>query len=192
MSGHIPGFERDQAILLPDTLDEYIDEENPVRFIDAFVCSLDLKDLGFRRVEPGVMGRPSYDPCDMLKLFIYGYLNQARSSRKLERECRRNVEVMWLMKKLTPDFKTISDFRKDNIDCIKPVFKEFTYLCRSLDLFGAELVGVDGSKFRAVNAKQRNFNMEKLTGALKRLEEKIASYLEELEENDRADFLHSL
>lgn len=187
MSDHIPGFERDQVVLFPDTLDEYIDEENPVRFIDAFVGSLDLKGLGFKRVEPREMGRPSYDPYDMLKLHVYGYLNQVRSSRKLERECHRNVEVMWMMKKLTPDFKTISRFREENVDCIKPVFKEFVYLCKSLDLFGAELIGVDGSKFRAVNSKQRNFNEEKLAEALKRLEEKIASYLEELEENDRTD-----
>jgi len=184
MTDHVPGFEREQTILFPDTLDEYVNEENPVRFIDAFVDSLDLKKLGFKRVEPSEMGRPSYDPYDLLKLYVYGYLNQVRSSRKLERECHRNVEVIWMMKKLTPDFKTISNFRKDNIDRIKPVFKEFVYLCKSLDLFGAELLGIDGCKFRAVNSRKRNFDEEHLAEALKRLEEKIAQYLKALEEND--------
>jgi len=116
-------------ILLPDILDDYIDQENPVRFIDAFVDSLNLEKLGFKHAIPCETGRPSYDPSDILKLYVYGYLNQIRSSRKLERECHRNLEVMWLMKKLAPDHKTIADFRKDNIDCIKPVFKEFVYLC---------------------------------------------------------------
>ena len=184
MSEHVPGFDREQVILFRDTLDEYITEENPVRFIDAFVGSLDLEKLGFKRVEPNEMGRPSYDPYDMLKLYVYGYLNQIRSSRKLERACLSNVEVMWLMKKLAPDFKTIADFRKENIDCIKPVFKEFVYICKTLNLFGAELVGIDGSKFRAVNSRKRNFDPEHLAEALKRLEERIASYLRELEEND--------
>jgi transposase len=187
MTEHVPGFEREQAILFPDTLDGYVDEENPVRFIDAFVGSLDLKELGFKRVDPSETGRPSYDPYDMLKLFVYGYLNQVRSSRKLERECRRNLELVWLMKKLSPDFKTISNFRRDNIDCIKPVFKEFVCLCKGLNLFGAELVGIDGSKFRAVNSRKRNFDPEHLAQALKRLEEKIATYLKELEENDGSD-----
>ncbi len=187
MTEHVPGFERDQVILFPDTLDEYTTEENPVRFIDAFVDSLDLKVLGFKRVEPNEMGRPSYDPHDLLKLYLWGYLNQVRSSRKLEKACVSNVEVMWVMKKLAPDFKTIADFRKENIDCIKPVFKEFVYLCKSLNLFGAELVGIDGSKFRAVNSRKRNFNEKTLAEALKRLEEKIASYLKEMEENDNID-----
>jgi transposase len=187
MTEHIPGFERDQVILFPDTLDEYTTEENPVRFIDAFVDSLDLKILGFKRVEPNEMGRPPYDPHDLLKLYLWGYLNQVRSSRKLEKACVSNVEVMWLMKKLAPDFKTIADFRKENIDCIKPVFKEFVYLCKSLDLFGAELVGIDGSKFKAVNSRKRNFDEKTLAEALKRLEEKIARYLKEMEENDGAD-----
>lgn len=184
MSDHIPGFDRDQVVLFPNTLDRYIDEENPVRFIDAFVNSLDLKELGFKKVEPSEMGRPSYDPYDMLKLYVYGYLNQVRSSRKLERECQRNVEVMWLMKKLAPDFKTIADFRKDSIDCIKPVFKEFVFLCKSLDLFGGELIGIDGSKFRAVNSKEKNFTREKLIDRLKWINEKIENYLKEMDEND--------
>ena len=184
---HVAGETRDQSILFPDTLDEYVTEENPVRFIDAFVDSLDLERLGFKHAKlDGGAGRPPYDPSDLLKLYVYGYLNQVRSSRKLERECHRNIEVIWLMRKLTPDFKTIADFRKENIDCIKPVFKEFVYLCRSLDLFGAELIGIDGSKFRAVNSRKRNLTEERLAEVLKRLDEKIARYLKELEENDGA------
>ena len=155
--------------------------------MDAFVDSLDLKELGFRHVEPEETGRPPYDPSDLLKLYVCGYLNQIRSSRKLERECQRNVEVMWLMKRLTPDFKTIADFRKDNIDCVKPVFKEFVYLCRSLDLFGAELVAIDGSKFKAVNSTKRNLNAKTLAERLKRVEERIAQYLKEMGENDKAE-----
>ncbi len=127
------GETRDQSILFPDTLDEYITEENPVRFIDAFVDSFDLEKLGFKRAKlDGGSGQPPYDPSDLLKLYVYGYLNQIRSSRKLEKACVSNLEVIWLMKKLAPDFKTIADFRKDNIDYIKPVFKEFVYFCRSL------------------------------------------------------------
>ncbi len=120
MSEHIDGVHRKQTILFPDTLDQYVDEENPVRFIDAFVDNLNLEKLGFKHAIPNDTGRPSYNPADLLKLYNYGYLNQIRTSRKLENECHRNVEVMWLMKKLTPDHKTIADFRKDNVDCIKP------------------------------------------------------------------------
>jgi transposase len=186
---YVAGEKRNQSILFPDTLDEYIAEENPVRFIDAFVDSLDLEKLGFKHSTlDGGAGRPPYDPpSDLLKLYVYGYLNQMRSSRKLEKACLSNVEVMWLMKKLAPDFKTIADFRKDNIDCIKPVFKEFVFLCRSLDLFGAELVAIDGSKFKAVNSTKRNLNEETLAGRLKHVEEKITQYLKEIEENDKAE-----
>ena len=187
MSEHIGGTHRDQTILFPDTLDKYVDAENPVRFIDAFIGSLNLEKLGFKHAVPCDTGRPSYDPSDLLKLYVYGYLNQVRSSRKLERECHRNVEVMWLMKKLTPDFKTIADFRKDNVHCIKPVFKEFVYLCRSLDLYGAQLVAIDGSKFKAVNSKSNNFNEKTVALRLKRTEEKIAEYLRLMDENDKAD-----
>ena len=187
MSEHVTGTHRDQTVLFPDTLDRYVDEENPVRFIDAFVDSLNLEKLGFKHAVPCDTGRPSYDPSDILKLYVYGYLNQIRSSRKLERECYRNVEAMWLMKKLTPDFKTIADFRKDNADCIKPVFKEFVYLCRSLDLYGAQLVAIDGSKFKAVNSKSNNFNEKTIALRLKRTEEKIAEYLREMDENDETD-----
>ena len=184
---YVEGMKRNQRILLPDTLDEYVDEENSVRFIDAFVDRLELKKLSFQHAEPCGEGRPLYDPADMLKLYLYGYLNQVRSSRKLERECHRNVEVMWLMKKLTPDFKTIADFRRENIDCIRPVFREFVYLCRSLDLFGAELAAIDTSKFKAVNSRKRNLNEKTLSERLRQVEEKIAAYLTEMEENDKAD-----
>ena len=187
MSAHVSGSHRDQTILFPDTLDKYVDKENPVRFIDAFIDSLSMEKLGFKHSIPNEVGRPPYDPSDLLKLYVYGYLNQIRSSRKLERECHRNVEVMWLMKKLVPDFKTIADFRKDNVDCIKPVFKEFVYLCKSLDLYGAQLVAVDGTKFKAVNSKSNNLNEKTVALRLKQTEEKIAEYLKEMDENDTAD-----
>jgi transposase len=185
---YVAGEKRDQSILFPDTLDEYVSEEDPVRFIDAFVDSLDLEQLGFKHSKvDGGAGRPPYDPSDLLKLYVYGYLNQIRSSRRLEKACLSNLEVIWLMKKLTPDFKTMADFRKDNVDCIKPVFKEFVFLCRSLDLFGAELVAIDGSKFKAVNSTKRNLSEKTLAERLKRVEEKIAQYLKEVEENDKTD-----
>ena len=155
--------------------------------IDAFVDSLNLEKLGFKHSVLSETGRPSYNPSDLLKLYIYGYLNQVRSSRKLEKECHRNVEVMWLMKKLAPDHKTIADFRKDNVDCIKGVFKEFVYLCRSLDLYGAQLVAIDGTKFKAVNSRSNNFNEKTVALRLKQTEEKIAEYLKELDSNDLND-----
>jgi transposase len=187
MSEHVTGHHRNQSVLFPSKLDDYVDKENPVRFIDAFVDSLNLEKLGFKHSIPADTGRPSYDPSDLLKLYVYGYLNQVRSSRKLEKECHRNVEVMWLMKKLSPDFKTIADFRKDNVDCIKPVFKEFVYLCRSLDLYGAQLVAIDGTKFRAVNSRANNLSEKTVALRLKQIEEKIAQYLKEMDENDTAD-----
>src|SRR5208337_1813210 len=187
MSEHVTGLNRDQTALFPNTLEGYVDKENPVRFIDAFVDSLNMEKLGFKHALPTELGRPSYNPSDLLKLYVYGYLNQVRSSRKLEKECHRNVEVMWLMKKLAPDFKTIADFRKDNVDCIKGVFKEFVYLCRSLDLYGAQLVAIDGTKFKAVNSKSNNFNEKTVALRLKRTEEKMAEYLKEMDQNDAKD-----
>src|ERR1700690_956866 len=187
MSEHVNGTYRDQTVLFPNTVDKYVEQENPVRFIDAFVDSLNLEKLGFKHSTPSETGRPSYDPSDILKLYVYGYLNQVRSSRKLEKECHRNVEVMWLMKKLTPDHKTIADFRKDNINCIKPVFKEFVYLCRNLDLYGAQLVAIDGTKFQAVNSKSNNLNEKTVALRLKQTEEKIAEYLKEMDQNNTAD-----
>ncbi len=182
---YITGIGRSQTLLFPDSLDEYVGEENEVRFIDAFVDNLDLGFLGFSHCEAIETGRHSYDPADMLKLLIYGYLNRIRTSRKLEVECSRNVEVIWLMKKLAPDFWTIADFRKDNVNVIKSVFREFTVVCSRLDLFGRELIGIDGSKFRAVNNRKRNFNSQTVEMNMKRVDERIDGYLRELDESDR-------
>ena len=150
---HIQGASRDVVLLFPPSLDEYITDDNPVRFIDTFVDQLDLLELGFTRAVAASLGRPAYHPSDLLKRYVYGYLNRVRSSRLLEREARRNVEVMWLLKKLTPDFKTIADFGKDNLVPIQKVCRAFTVLCKELNLFGGELVAVDGSKFKALNSR---------------------------------------
>jgi len=184
---YIRGANRNQVILFPESVEDYITEENPVRFIDAFVFSLDLAALGFNRAEPAETGRPAYDPGDLLRLYLYGYLNRVRSSRMLERETKVNLEVMWLLGKLSPDFKTIADFRRDNLAAIKQVCREFTWLCRKLKLFGGELVAIDGSKFKAVNNRRRNFNEGRLTKAIKAIEEKVDGYLDELDEADAAD-----
>ncbi len=181
---HIQGVQRDALVLFPPSLDEYITDDNPVRFIDAFVDQLELHQLGFLRAVAAPRGRPAYHPADLLKLYIYGYLNRLRSSRLLERETRRNVELMWLLKKLTPDFKTIADFRKDNLQPIQKVCRTFTLLCKELDLFGGELVAIDGSKFKAVNNRKRNFTDEKLTKALAHIDAKIAEYLQALDSAD--------
>src|SRR5262245_15167833 len=181
---HISGTSRDEVLLFPPSLDEYITDDNSVRFIDAFVDQLDLLELGFTRAIASRLGRPAYHPGDLLKLYIYGYLNRLRSSRLLEREACRNVELMWLLKKLTPDFKTIADFRKDNLLPIQKVCREFTLLCKQLDLFGGELVAVDGSKFKAVNNRKRNFTDQKLTKALEHIDAKIAEYLRALDTAD--------
>lgn len=182
--GYIRGANHSEVLLFPEALDDYITADNPVRFIDAFVSTLDLADLGFVRAEPAATGRPAYDPADLLKLYIYGYLNRVRSSRMLERETQRNVEVMWLLSKLKPDFKTIADFRTDNLAAIKSVCREFTLLCKKLELFGGELVAIDGSKFRAVNSRKRNFNPAKLARIIKTIDERIATYLVEMERQD--------
>lgn len=181
---YISGTDRSDVLLFPEALDDYITAENPIRFIDAFVSSLDLSALGFTRSTPADTGRPAYSPADLLRLYIYGYLNRVRSSRLLEREAGRNVEVMWLIGKLTPDFKTIADFRRDNITAIKSVCREFTLLCKKLELFGSELVVVDGSKFRAVNSRKRNFNQQKLERSIKMIDEKIAAYLQQMDQED--------
>ena len=184
---YIRGVNREQVMLFPESVEEYITEDNAVRFIDAFVESLDLAQLGFRRAQPAETGRPAYDPGDLLRLYLYGYLNRVRSSRMLERETKVNVEVMWLLGKLSPDFKTIADFRRDNLKAIKRVCKEFTQLCQQLKLFGGELVAIDGSKFKAVNNRRRNFSPERLRRAIQALDEKIGSYLSSLDEADAAE-----
>src|SRR6202451_1562101 len=150
---HIPGFERSQLLLLPEAVEDYVGIDNPVRFIDAFVDGLNLADAGFARVRPKATGRPGYAPGDLLKLYIYGYLNRVRSSRRLEAECHRNIEVIWLLRTLKPDFKTIADFRADNRTPFKAVFREFTLLCRRLGLFGRELLAVDGTASRRSTIK---------------------------------------
>ena len=187
MSEHVEGLNRDQTLIFPDTLEEYVDKENPVRFIDAFIDSLNLQKLSFTHSIPNELGRPSYDPKDLLKLYIYGYINQVRTSRKLEHECHRNIEVIYLMKKLTPDFKTIADFRKDNVDCIKGVFREFVKFCMGLDLYGAKLIAIDGVKLKAVNSIDRNFNQKTLTYRLKIIDERVSKYLKEMETLDKEE-----
>ena len=184
---YIQGADRAQALLFPEVLDEYVTEDNPVRFLDAFVDSLDLSTLGFQRATAKDTGRPPYQPGDLLRLYLYGYLNRLRSSRRLEQETHRNVELMWLLRKLQPDFKTIADFRKDNLDALKQVCREFTRLCRKLELFGGELVAIDGSKFRAVNSKRRNYSERKLRHTLAEIDAKIDSYLRQLDEADAAE-----
>ncbi|MBU2935139.1 transposase [Pacificibacter marinus] len=147
---HIQGTPRAQTLLLPECVDDYVAPDNVVRFIEAFVESLDLAAAGFDRARPKATGRPGYDPSDLLKLYIYGYLNRVRSSRRLEAETHRNLEVIWLMRQLRPDFKTIADFRRENKTSFRKVFREFVVLCRSLDLFGRELIAVDGTRLKAV------------------------------------------
>jgi len=186
MSGFIEGESRYQTTLFPEALDEYIASDNPVRVVDVFVDDLDLAALDFK-TESAVTGRPAYHPGTMLKLFIYGYLNRVQSSRRLEREAGRNVELMWLLGRLTPDFKTIADFRKDNTNGIKHVCREFVVLCRKLDLFSQSLVAIDGSKFKAVNNRKRNFTPAKIKSRLKQIDEHIARYLGQIESADRVD-----
>lgn len=184
---YIKGESRGQLTLLPESLEDYVTEDNPVRVIDAFVDGLDIKSMGFTKHTPSKDGRPGYDPRDMLKLYMYGYLNKIRSSRKLRTECSRNVELMWLLGKLVPDFRCIADFRKDNAEAIKKVFREFTILCNKLNLIGKELIAIDGSKFKAVNSKDNNFTKGKLTDRITWIDEKISDYLSKLDENDNSE-----
>ena len=181
------GEERQQKVLFPDCIDDYVEEDAPVRLFDAFVDSLDMGKLEFIRNIPKATGSPGYDPRDLLKLYIYGYFYQVRSSRKLARECKCNVEVMWLLGKLYLDFRTISDFRKDNKDSITKVFKEFNKFCMGLKLFSKSYISIDGSKFKAVNAKDNNFTLNKLDDRIKRLDEHITLYMEELDSCDREE-----
>ena len=185
--GYLEGMNREQVALFPAAIDDYVGAQNPVRFIEAFVNQLELARLGFSKAEAAERGRPAYNPRDLLKLYLYGYLNEIRTSRKLERETLRNVEVMWLVRQLTPDHKTIANFRKDNAGALPQVFREFTKLCRELNLFGAELVGIDGSKFRAVNSRERNFSAAKLKHRLGWIEAKIEQYLTALAAEDEVD-----
>lgn len=181
---YIEGDNRDQLTLFPQSLDEYISEDNPARFIDAFVEGLDPEAFGFSHSVLKETGRPPYHPGILLKLYIYGYLNRIRSSRLLEKEAHRNVEVIWLTGRLAPDHKTIANFRRDNGKAVREVCRAFTRFCRDLDLFGGELVAIDGSKFKAVNNKGRNFTNRKLKRTMKDIDKKIDAYLQELDEND--------
>lgn len=181
---HISGHDRSQTLLFPESVDDYVGLDNPVRFIDAFVDGLDLAAAGFAGVEAKPMGRPGYAPADLLKLYIYGYLNRIRSSRRLEAETHRNIEVIWLLRHLKPDFKTIADFRRDNRAAFKPVFREFVLLCRQLDLFGRELLAVDGTRLKAVNNKDRNFTRSALEQFISKADECLASYLRRLDDGD--------
>ena len=184
---HIPGVDRSQVLLLPEAVDDYVGRDNPVRFIDAFVDGLDLAAAGFERAAPKATGRPGYDPADLLKLYIYGYLNRVRSSRRLEAESKRNLEVIWLLRRLSPDFKMIADFRRINRAAFRQVFREFVRLCRELELFGRELVAVDGTRIKAVNSRKRNFTKAKLAKALAESDERLSRYLDRLDEADGQD-----
>ena len=183
----IEGANRSQTLLLPEAVDDYVVADNPVRFIDAFVDELDLEQSGFARTTAKATGRPGYHPGDLLKLYVYGYLNRIRSSRRLEAETHRNVEVIWLLKQLRPDFKTIADFRRDNRQAFKQVFREFVLLCRQLDLFGRELIAVDGTRIKAVNNKDRNFTKASLKKLIKQSDERLERYLAELEAGDKEE-----
>ncbi len=185
MAGFVEGVDRGQSTLFPAILDDYVADDNPVRAVDMFVDGLDLDRLGFVGVQPLDTGRPGYHPRMMLKLYIYGYLNRVPSSRRLERECQRNIELIWLTGHLAPDFKTIADFRKDNGKAIREVCREFVALCRKVGLLSAASVATDGSKFKAVNARDKNFTEAKMKRRLERIEESIARYIAQLETADR-------
>ncbi len=186
MSGFIEGEDRHQATLFPERLDDYIAEDSAVRVIDVFLDDLDLSGLGFK-TEPNDTGRPPYHPSTMLKIYVYGYLNRVQSSRRLEREAQRNVELMWLTERLAPDFKTIADFRKDNGQAIRLVCREFVMLCRKLNLFAHAFVAIDGSKFKAVNNRDRNFTRAKMKRRLQQIDESIERYLGQLASADRQE-----
>ena len=187
MKRFIEGEYRSQGTLLPELLDDYVAENNPVRVVDVFVDELDLGELGFERVQPAKTGRPAYHPAVLLKLYIYGYLNRIQSSRRLEREAQRNVELMWLTQRLTPDFKTIANFRKDNGKAIRNVCRQFVVLCQQLDMFADAVVAIDGSKFKAVNSSDRNFTQAKLKRRMEEIEANVSRYLGELDTVDRQE-----
>ena len=186
MSRFIEGESRSQSVLFPERLEDWIAEDNPVRAVDVFVDELDLVQLGFGGAEPADTGRPAYHPAMLLKIYIYGYLNRIPSSRRLERETQRNVELMWLTGRLAPDFKTIADFRRDNGEAVRRVCREFIELSRQIGLFGDAVVAIDGSKFKAVNNRDKNFTPHKLKARMQQLEESIARYLNDLDRADRA------
>ncbi|MGF7192497.1 transposase [Robbsia andropogonis] len=185
MKRFVEGGDRKQVALLPECLDDFVAEDNPIRVVDAFVDELDLSTLGFNSVTPASTGRPSYHPALMLKIYVYGYLNRVPSSRRLERECQRNLELMWLTGRLAPDFKTIADFRRDNGQAIRNVCRQFVVLCRQLNLFADAVVAIDGSKFKAVNAHDSNFTRGKLEKRMLQIDQCIERYLGAMETADR-------
>ena len=187
MKRFVEGESREQISLLPACLDDFIDEDNPVRVVEAFIEALDLEEMGFSGVNPHSTGRPSYHPSVMLKIYVYGYLNRIHSSRRLEREAGRNVELMWLTGRLQPDFKTIADFRKDNGEAIRLVCREFVMLCRKLNLLG-DTLAIDGSKFKAVNNRDKNLTKAKLKRRLEQIDESIERYLGQIESNAKDKF----
>ena len=184
MSKYIKGVNRFQTQLLPHTVDEFVDENNEVRVIDAFIDNIDLQKLNFKNAKPNRIGAPSYDPRDLLKIFVYSYPKGIRSSRKIAAEIKRNLELIWLVGGITPDFRTLSDFRKDNIIPIKNVLKEFNKICLELNVFSRELASLDGTKFKAVNSKDNNFTKDKLNDRIKRLNNKVDEYMKQLETSD--------
>jgi len=186
MSDFIKGEARTQATLFPERLDDYIAEENAVRVIDVFIDGLDLSNIGFKTI-PAITGRPAYHPATMLKLYVYGYLNRVQSTRRLEREAGRNVELMWLLGRLAPDFKTIADFRKDNTKAIRSVCREFVMICRKLNLFSEAFVAIDGSKFKAVNCSDRNYTRAKLKRRFEQIDKSINQYLTQIVSADRLE-----
>jgi transposase len=187
MSRFVEGADRRQINLLPDCLDDYVAEDSPVRVVDAFIDELDLAALGFAGVTPASTGRPSYHPATLLRIYLYGYLNQVQSSRRLEREARRNVELMWLTGRLVPDFKTIADFRRDNGDAIRATCRSFIVLCRRLGLLAGGVVAVDGSRFKAVNTRDRNFTPGAVRRRIEQVEASIERYLSALDTADRQE-----
>src|SRR5271156_1702170 len=187
MKRFVEGEDRTQGVLLPEFLDDYVAEDNPVRVIDVFVDELDLHALGFVGVVPELTGRPAYHPATLLKVYLYGYLNRVQSSRRLERETQRNIELMWLTGRLMPDFKTIADFRKDNGAAIRAVCSQFVALCRRLNLFTRAVVAIDGSKFKAVNNRDQNFTVAKVSGRMEQVDASIARYLRALDQADREE-----
>src|SRR5262245_60072047 len=189
MKRFVEGEDRRQGALLPHCLDDYVTENNPVRVIEAFIDELDLATLGFDGVVPETTGRPAYHPATLLKIYLYGYLNRVQSSRRLERECQRNIELMWLTGRLAPDFKTIADFRRDNAAAICAACAQFIVICRDIGLFTRPLAAIDGSKFKGVNARDRNFTRGKIKTRLAKLNETIAHYLTALDAADRQERL---
>ena len=184
MSHHIKGQPRHQSTLFPEAIDDFVTQDNSVRVIDTFVDHLDLLTLGFESVNPKLTGRPGYHPATMLKLYIYGYLNRIQSSRRLEKESHRNVELMWLLERLRPDFKTIANFRKDNGKGIKNVCRQFVELCRQLNMFEDSVFAIDGSKFKAVNNKSKNYTPTKVQAHIERIEKSIQQYLNQMDTKD--------